>query len=168
MVTIKSIAAIFGIIMFAACSNTNNKDDKTKSENISIVEKYIQAVQNKDLKTMEDLLSDDYMGYGPAFGDSINKADAIANFKNVADNLYDKISYARSLNIAAEVKDGPRPGNFVSNWAHLTISFKDGRGPINLYANTAYRIENGKITMTRTIYDEADAERQLNGTASQQ
>ncbi len=168
MTNIRALGACLLISFLVSCSGGNSNEDKTKADNIAIVEKYIQAVQNKDLKTMEDLLSDDYMGYGPAFSDSINKADAIANFKNVAENLYDKISYARSLNIAAEVKDGPHPGNFVSNWAHLTISFKDGRGPINLYANTAYRIENGKITMTRTIYDEADAERQLNASTSAQ
>jgi ketosteroid isomerase-like protein len=150
------------ITFLAACSNSSTtNDEKIKEDNIAVVEKYVQAVQSKDIKTLSDLLSDDYIGYGPGFSDSIDKKSAIENFQNLADNLYDKITYARSLNIAAEVKDGPRPGNYVSNWAHLTITYKDGRGPVNLYANTAYRIENGKITNTRTIYDEADAERQL-------
>jgi hypothetical protein len=93
---------------------------------------------------------------------------AVENFQNLVDNLYDKITYDRSFNIAAEVKDGPQPGNFVSNWAKLTITYKDGRGPIHLYATTAYRIEDGKITHTRTIYDEADAVRQLEASAKNQ
>ena len=157
----KSLASILAVTLFISCTSSNNDNEKMKQENIALVEKYIQAVQHKDVKTMADLLSEDYVGYGPGFSDSIDKKGAVENFQNVVDNLYDKISYERSLNIAAEVKDGPRPGNYVSNWAHLTIIYKDGRGPVNLYANTAYRIENGKITNTRTIYDEADAERQL-------
>ena len=155
-------AVYLSLVILSSCSSPNKDSEKTKEDNVALVEKYIQAVQNKDVKTMSDLLSDDYKGYGPGFSDSTDKKDAVANFEDVANNLYDKITYTRSLNIAAEVKDGPNPGNFVSNWAHLTITYKDGRGPINLYANTAYRIENGKITMTRTIYDEADAMRQLN------
>jgi hypothetical protein len=144
-----------------SCDMASSDDEKIKQDNVALVEKYISAVQAKDVTTMGDLLSDDYMGYGPGFTDSINKTDAVANFKNVAENLYDKITYARSINLAATLKDGPHPGNYVSNWAHLTITYKDGRGPVNLYANTSYRIENGKITLTRTIYDEADAMRQL-------
>ena len=88
-----------------------------EKENIAVVEKYIRAVQSKDIKTMGDLLSDDYMGYGPAYADSIDKAGAMQNFKNVADNLYDKIVYTRSINLAAVLTDGPHPGDFVSNWA---------------------------------------------------
>jgi len=155
------ILILLFLAFLVSCSNANSDNDKTKQDNIAVVEKYIQAVQAKDIKTMGDMLSDDYMGYGPGFSDSINKTEAVANFKNVAENLYDKIIYARSINLAASLGDGPHPGNYVSNWAHLTITYKDGRGPVNLYANTSYRIENGKITLTRTIYDEADAMRQL-------
>jgi hypothetical protein len=152
---------LFAFAFIISCNSASSDDEKIRQDNVALVEKYIAAVQAKDVTTMGDLLSDDYMGYGPGFTDSINKIDAVANFKNVAENLYDKITYARSINLAATLKDGPHPGNYVSNWAHLTITYKDGRGPINLYANTSYRIENGKITLTRTIYDEADAMRQL-------
>jgi ketosteroid isomerase-like protein len=152
---------LLALAITMSCNSANSDEEKTKQDNIAVVEKYIQAVQNKDVSTMADLLSDNYIGYGPGFADSINKADAVANFKDLAENLYDKVNYTRSINLAATLTDGPHPGNYVSNWNHLTITYKDGRGPINLYANTSYRIENGKITLTRTIYDEADAMRQL-------
>jgi ketosteroid isomerase-like protein len=157
----KLLYILLCIAILSSCNSTNTEDEKLKQENIAVVEKYIQAVQNKDIKTVSDLLADDYMGYGPGFSDSINKAGAVENYKYVAENLYDKITYARTMNLAATLTEGPHPGNYVSNWAHLTITYKDGRGPINLYANTSYRIENGKIAMTRTIYDQADAMRQL-------
>ena len=147
------------IIALAACTGSQHGD--IEKENIAVIEKYIQAVQSKDTQTMSDLLADDYIGYGPSFSDTTNKVQAIANWEDVAKNLYEKIEYTRTVNIAAKVTDGPHPGNFVSDWASLKITYKDGRGPVFLNMNAVYRIENGKITMSRTFYNEADVLRQL-------
>ncbi len=147
-------------IFVAACSGTGDQQTLEKS-NIAVIEKYIKAVEEKDTQTMSDLLADNYIGYGPSFTDSINKTQAIANWKDVAENLYDKIEYTRTVNIAATVTDGPHPGDFVSDWASLKITYKDGRGPVYLNMNAIYRIENGKITLSRTFYNEADVLRQL-------
>lgn len=157
----KILTALSGLaISFAMCS-CGNEQEKIGKENIAVIEKYIQAVQAKDVETMTDLLADDYVGYGPSFSDSTNKEQAIANWKQVAENLYEKIEYTRTVNIAATVKDGPHPGNFVSDWASLKITYKDGRGPVFLNMNAIYRIENGKITLSRTFYNEADVLTQL-------
>lgn len=134
---------------------------KTDAENIAVIERYIQAVQAKDTQTMSDLLADNYVGYGPSFSDSINKEQAIANWNDVAKNLYERIEYTRTVNIAAKITDGPHPGNYVSDWASLKITYKDGRGPVYLTMNAVYRVENGKITLSRSFYNEADVLRQL-------
>ena len=157
----KKLAVLLSLAALASCSDN---DSNINTDNISVVKKYVEAVESKNSDAMSALLSDDYMGYGPSFSDSINKADAIANWKSVAENLYDSIQYTRSVNFAAKVKDGARPGNYVVDWSSLRITYKDGRGPIYLYVNAVYRIENGKITMSRTFYDEADAYRQLGYT----
>jgi ketosteroid isomerase-like protein len=157
----KVLTALLGLCTFlAACSGTSEQQ-KIEKENIAVIERYIQAVQSKDTQTMTDLLADNYVGYGPSFSDSTNKEQAIASWKDVAENLYDKIEYTRTVNIAAKVTDGPHPGNFVSDWASLKITYKDGRGPVFLNMNAIYRIENGKITLSRTFYNEADVLRQL-------
>ena len=147
-------------ILLAACSGAGEQE-RIGKENIAVIEKYIQAVQTKDTQVMSDLLADNYVGYGPSFSDSTNKEQAIANWKDVAENLYDEIEYKRTVNIAAKVTEGPHPGNFVSDWASLKITYKDGRGPVFLNMNAIYRIENGKITLSRTFYNEADVLRQL-------
>jgi len=157
----KVITALLGLSIFlTACSGTSEQE-KIEKENIAVIEKYIQAVETKDTQTMADLLADNYVGYGPSFSDSINKVQAIENWKNVAENLYDKIEYTRTVNIAAKVTNALHPGNFVSDWASLKITYKDGRGPVYLNVNAIYRIENGKITLSRTFYNEADVLRQL-------
>jgi ketosteroid isomerase-like protein len=145
-------------IFVASCSGPG---DQLQKENIAVIEKYIKAVQEKDTQTMNDLLADNYIGYGPSFTDSINKEQAMANWKDVSENLYDKIEYTRTVNITAKVTDGPHPGDYVSDWASLKITYKDGRGPVYLNMNAVYLIENGKIALSRTFYNEADVLRQL-------
>ncbi len=153
---------IFNFVVLAAivisCSGNREALDK---QNIAVVEKYIKAVENKDAQTMTDLLADNYIGYGPSVADTVNKAQAMENFKYVVENLYDKIEYQRTINIAAKITEGPNPGDFVSDWARLKITYKDGSGPVFLHMNAVYRIEDGKITTSRTFYNEADVLRQL-------
>ena len=156
----KLISFLCLLIVMAACGDAG-KQQAIDKENIAVVEKYIKAVEAKDAQTMSDLLADNYKGYGPSVSDSTDKAQAIENWKYVAENLYDKIEYKRTVNIAAKVTDGPNPGNFVSDWANLKITYKDGVGPVYLNVNAIYRIENGKITLSRTFYNEADVLRQL-------
>jgi limonene-1,2-epoxide hydrolase len=146
------------IFLLASCS-ANDHDINT--DNLSVVQKYLKAVESKDVDAMTSMLSDDYIGYGPSFSDSTNKTDAIANWKNVAENLYDSIQYTRSVVLAAKLTDGPRPGDYIAQWASLKITYKDGRGPVYLNVSAVYRVENGKINLSRTFYDEADAYRQL-------
>ena len=146
-------------IILAACSA--NEQNKTDTENIAVIEKYIQAVQANDTQTMGDLLADDYVGYGPSVSDTTNKQQALASWKEVAENLYDKIEYTRSVNIATKITMGANPGNYVSDWASLKITYKDGRGPVVLHMNAVYRVENGKINLSRSFYNEADVLRQL-------
>jgi ketosteroid isomerase-like protein len=149
------------IIGLLSCSTA---DDKKESENLALAQKYMEAVQNMDAATMESLLADNYMGYGPSVGDSISKEVAVWNFKYNAENLYESFEYTRHKELAVTVKEGEAVGDWVLNWAYLTIKYKDGRGPINLWVNIVYRFENGKIVHSRTFYNEADALRQLGYT----
>jgi len=147
-------------IGFFSCSPSA---DNNKNENLAIVKKYMESVETNNAGTMDSLLADNYMGYGPSVGDSINKTDAIKNWKYNAANLYESIKYTRHQNIAVTVTEGDAdPGDWVSNWAYLTIKYKDGRGPVNAWVNVIYKIENGKIARSRTFYNEADVMRQLN------
>jgi ketosteroid isomerase-like protein len=148
------------LIGLLSCSSA----DKRESENLAVAQKYMEAVQNMDAATMESLLADNYIGYGPSVGDSVTKEVAVWNFKYNAENLYESFEYTRHKEIAVTVKEGEAAGDWVLNWAYLTIKYKDGRGPINLWVNIVYRFENGKIVHSRTFYNEADALRQLGYT----
>lgn len=150
----QSFLIVLALLVFG-CSSNKHK------ENVSIVEKYVQAVENLDYTTMEDLLADDYIGLGPSAGDTIGKIAAIDNWKQNVENLYRKIEYTRSQFAGITISEGPNKGNWVANWAELQIEYKDGRGSVTIWANSNYRIENGKIVKSYTFYNEADVLRQL-------
>lgn len=132
-------------------------------EAVNVVQRYVNAVEKKNVDSMNALLADNYVGYGPSFHDSITKEDAVTNWRNIAENLYDSIEFTRSVFLPAKLTDGPHAGDYVSNWSSIKLTYKYGshKGPVNLLMNVVYRVENGKITMSRTFYDEADAMRQL-------
>jgi len=157
MKQIKKIGLIiFVAAVFISCSTQINSSAK----NEELIRKYVMAVEQNDASTMELLLADNYLGLGPSANDSINKPDAISNWKFNMENLYESIHYNKSRIISVNVPDGENKGEWVSNWAELTIVYKLGEEVVIL-ANTVYQIENDQIVKSYTFYNEADAYRQL-------
>ena len=148
---------ISAVLVMASC--TQSPDNS--AANIAIVEEYLEAVDNNDYATMESLLADDYLGLGPSVDDSTNKELAIAAWKWNVENLYEEIEFDRTQTFASTIADGPHAGEWVYNWAYVTIEYMEGGGTVNLYSNAVYKIEDGKIARTRTFYNEADVWEQL-------
>ncbi len=140
-----------------SCNSGNNNSAK----NIALIEKYVRSVEQLNYSTMESLLDDDYFGYGPSYGDSIGKVQAVENWKDNVENLYESIKYNKSRNAAVTITTGDNQGEWVSNWGELHIVYKNGKGEVTLWANTTYQISNGKIIKSYTFYNEADALSQL-------
>jgi ketosteroid isomerase-like protein len=151
---------LIAIVCIGLSSCTSSADKKEK-ENLAVAHKYMEAVESNNVRAMDSLLAENYMGYGPSIGDSINKEGAILNWKYMAENEYESVRYTRHKELAVTVSEGDALGDWVLNWAYLTIKFKDGSGPVNIWVNVVYRIENGKIVHSRTFYNEADVMRQL-------
>jgi len=152
---------IFLAIVCIGLSACTSPTEKKENENLAIARKYMKAVETKDVATMDSLLADNYIGYGPSVGDSINKEDAIRNWKDNSENLYESIVYTRHKELAVTVTEGEAIGDWVLNWAYLTLKYKDGNETVNVWVNVVYRIDKGKIVHSRTFYNEADILRQL-------
>ena len=149
------------ILLVTSLSISCEKVSDNSEKNIALVEQYIQAVENLNSDGMDNLLADNYMGYGPSQNNEINKEDAIKNWKNFSTTLYKSIKYTKNRNIAVTIPDGENKGEWVTNWAELTIVYKKDNAEVTLWANTLYQIENNKIIKSYTIYNEADALHQL-------
>lgn len=65
----KTIVFLLVVTTFLSCTKTN----ETSKENIALVEQYIQAVENLNSDGMDNLLADNYMGYGPSHNNKINQ-----------------------------------------------------------------------------------------------
>lgn len=151
------ILALLVMTIMVGCSNSNENAEN----NIALIEKYIQAVEDLDFTAMETVLSDDYVGLGPSINDSIGKRDAVDNWKQNVENLYESISYNRSRVLAITITSGDNQGDWISNWAELNIVYKADKKSVTIWANTVYQIENNKIVKSYTFYNEADVLEQL-------
>lgn len=149
-------ALILSIGLFS-CSSS----DRNAEKNIAIVDGYVNAVQRLDYDLMDTFLSDDYMGYGPSINDSINKTNAVEQWKVNVDEVYEKIEYKKSKSLAVTVDEGENQGEWVSNWAELQITFKGDEGQVTIMANTIYKIDDDKISRSFTFYNEKDALEQM-------
>lgn len=149
------LAAILG------CSLLSCSRQTLTEENVKLIDRYVQAVEDLDYSAMEELLDDDYLGLGPSYGDSIRKPEAIQNLKSNIENLYESIDYDRSRNLAVHVPDGPDKGDWVSNWAELSITYKNSGKKVKVWANSVYKVHEGKIVKSMTFYNEADVLEQL-------
>jgi hypothetical protein len=153
------------IILMAAVSifliACNSVEERKQNENIDLVKKYIESVENLDFESMSKFLDETYIGFGPSYGDSIGKIEAVENWKWSTENLYEKIQYSRSRLASVYIPEGENKGDWVANWAELNIVYKNDLGSVIIWANTNYLVENGKIVRSFTFYNEADALRQL-------
>lgn len=152
----RNLSLLFILVFLCSCTS-----EEKKAENIKLVENYVLAVENLDYTAMESMLSDDYVGIGPSYGDSINKEQAVTSWKHNVENLYESIDYDRSRNLAVIVPDGVNKGEWVANWAELSIVYKNGNKKVKIWVNSNYLIENGKIKRSITFYNEADVLEQL-------
>ena len=151
------IIVLLTSIFFIGCNNYQKNAEK----NVMLIEKYVEAVETENYNVMSSLLDDNYIGLGPSFNDSIGKVEALANWKANMEELYDKIEYQKSRNVAINITAGDNQGEWVSSWAQLEITYKGDIGSVIIWANTIYQIKNNKIIKSSTFYNEADALRQL-------
>jgi hypothetical protein len=121
----------------------------------------VEAVEQRDNVIMERLLSDDYVGYGPAINHSIGKQEAIANWLENAESLYEKIEHTESHLAGFTIEEGENQGNWVTTWSELKITFKDNEDVVTILIHSNYKIENGQIVKSYTSYNVADALEQL-------
>ena len=151
------IQFVFMIFILAACASP---DKNQKDTDMALVKNYVAAVESLNYEAMGNYLADNYMGLGPSYGDTIYKKEAIESWKYNSVNLYEKIEHTRARFAHVNIADGPSKGDWVACWSELKITYKNGKS-VMIWANSDYMVENGKIIRTITLYNEADALRQL-------
>ena len=153
----KHLVYIFFLCLFVlSCAPADNSKN-----DIALINKYVTAVEELNYAEIESLLDDNYLGLGPSHGDSISKSQVLSSLKTNFENLYQSIDYEKSMSIGVSIPDGENKGNWVSNWAELSITYKEDKSQVTILTNSVYKIENGKIVKSYSFYNEADVLDQL-------
>ncbi len=129
----KLLIVLLALPFFVGCASQQNQN----KGDVAVVEKYVKAVENLDYPAMKNLLAVNYVGYGPSYGDSINRKQALEHMKYNVKKLYKSIRYNKSQNVAVTIPSGPNKGNWVSNWGELHIVYQNGKA-VTLWANSGF------------------------------
>ncbi len=147
--------ALLLTMVIASCNSPSGE-----SRNIELINKFEQALKDVDSETMNLLLADNFVGYGPSIKDSVGKDDFLLLWQHNMEQLYQNFEFKNSEHIeVARMKDGEKQ-TWVSNWGRLFIKYRDHGNETEIWSNTVYLIEEGKIEKIIIFYNEADALRQ--------
>lgn len=152
------IAIVIGI---ASCTSNENMVQRNPA-NEAIVQKYFDAVLKGDLAGMEALLADNYVEYGPAVKDSMDRATSIAEWKKSWEG-FSSIEYDRYAMLSSNVPEGRVKGDWVFDWGRITANYKNGK-QVTFDGHWVFKIENGKIAQQNNFYNVADILGQMNYT----
>ena len=154
----QKIVPLLIFVCLLACASSD--EAIVAEKNTEIVYKYLEASISSDFETMESLLADVYIGAGPGLKDSVTKTQHLANWKSRWINDFESIDYERSETVTKRITYGPFLGDWVSDWARVTVTYKNGFPPVTFMLNSVFRVRNGFIERSRVYYDTGDVMRQ--------
>lgn len=120
--------------------------------NIQLVSGFIDALIANKGNGIKDMVSDDYIFKGPAANDSLSVDELAANWAAV-DSLRSNQNAGILAMTSLVANEGDIKGDWVHVWGNYTADVNDSDFSFNVPWHQAYKVENGKITYTRTWYD---------------
>ena len=116
---------------------------------MKVVSDYVKALVNNKMMEAEKLLSEKYMGYGPAVNDSISKQQTIATWKEAHKmRTNEKVGFVTQT---FRVLQGELAGDWVSHWG--TYSFTQNGKNIELPYQLTALVTDGKIVRSTIYFD---------------
>jgi PKD repeat protein len=149
MKTLKSlvIAAILCLGQFSFAQET--MENPTAAEDIKVVADYIYALMTNKMEVASELVADDFVGSGPANGDTQNKSELITSWTEInkirTNKKNDYVSHS------FRVKGGDLEGDWVSVWG--TYYYSQNNVDIVLPYQYTAEIKNGKMQRGVIYYD---------------
>lgn len=181
----KQLFSIVLIAGFLSCNQATSKEPDTQTatgqtttdqpgeKNKAIVDKYLQAYLKGDSKSMSELLTDDYKGYGLGVNDLSTKAKTLESVDHhwKAYKYGGKRFQTNEIVAMTTTKDGGRArpaGDWVFIWGDMetdypaTPDYGDKAVTAKFTFHAAYRVnKEGKIDMSNTYFNHEDIMKQL-------
>jgi|SRR6266850_6814880 len=152
--TLVAILAI-GLAM-ASCNKPKEVRNDLGEQNKAVVDKFIQALITGDLKTVDNVLADDFKAYGASRSDSSAKTQYLEIWKHNWDSVFSTMKYNRHIALTESIKDGPVMGDWVLEWGDVSTTYKNGRLPVTFKFHAVYRVKDGKVNLASSFYNVAD------------
>ena len=131
--------------------------DSVGESNKALVQQYTDAAVKGDTVSMASFLADNYKGFGPGLNDSTDRAKNTASWSKNWREEFASIDFNRAGMIAFSVPaDGKFPGDWVAEWAFITVNYKNGNTPFKFWWHGVSRVTNGKIDLSRSFYNVND------------
>lgn len=131
--------------------------DTVGESNKVIVKQYTDAVVKGDTVAMASFLADNFRAYGPGSNDSTNLENHLKIWKKSWREEFASIDFQSAGLIAFNVPaDGKYPGDWVADWALISITYKNGNKPFKFWWHGVYRMKDAKIELNRAFYNVND------------
>jgi hypothetical protein len=161
------IAAIaFACFTFYSCAPTSSGDETTEkttnsknyhvsendSANIAIAVGYITSLVNGDGSVAQNSVTAGYMSRGPAMGDSATIEQVVASWATNASQRTNQDAGIQAQS-GLTVTEGPLAGDWVHLWGIYTATDTESGKALSVPWHGAYKIQDGKISWSRSFYD---------------
>lgn len=131
--------------------------DTVGENNKAVVTQYTDAIVKGDTSAIGNFLSDTYRGFGPGLNDSTDRAKEIKEWGSNWKNDFASIDFNRATIQAFTIPEGDKyPGDWVSDWALITVTYKNGFKPFSFWFNGVYSVKDGKIQASRSFWNQND------------
>ena len=148
---------IFPVIFLAGLTSCSKRVDTVGEQNKKLVHEYSGAIVQGDTSNLEAYLSEDYRSSGPAMKDSSNRQQQVDSWKKNWRDAWASVIYDRQAMVAFTILPGEKhPGDWVADWANITVKFKNGTPPATFFYHAVSRVKEGKIDRVIVHYDVND------------
>jgi len=124
----------------------------------ALVREYVNAITSRNAAQLGQIHASDYLGYGPKWDSPQSREKMLQNVQNIWDN-FDNIKYDRIRMISVNVSKDEIPeynGNWVFVWGVFQGKEKSTGKEVSLDVHETLKIENEKIKLKVTYYNELD------------
>ena len=145
----------FLFIALVSCRGDEGPDGSVETK---VVDDFMKAFTSKDLDAASEFLLENSMTYGPAVTDSASVDEWLATWQENFKNNITSITYTRSAQKFVQVTIQENPaiaGNWVLEWGMMNATYTDD-SEAGIWWHAAFRVESGKITLSRAFFDRAD------------
>lgn len=156
------LIVLISISLHQAAHAQTESEMSMREDHIQLVKRFTDAIINKDFEEMEQLLHENYTGYGPYIEARKNKTQEIAEWRRVWGQSVANAQYNRSQILTVAIEEGEMAGNWVLDYAIVSATYiiRPNKEVTFMY-HAAHKIVDNQIAETYNYFNADDVQQQL-------